>query len=106
MPLFYFRICNGNYSGTSGEGFNLADKDAAWAEMTRVCGDLVGAIARKLKQQSEWQMELLDESRRPVFRIRVTAETLDQPAAASDFREPSRIGFGLKPLRSCDPPNS
>jgi hypothetical protein len=49
VPLFYFRICNGDYSGTSGEGFGLADKDAAWAEMTRVCGDLVGGIARKLK---------------------------------------------------------
>ena len=102
MPLFYFRICNGNYSGTSGEGFNLADKDAAWAEMTRVCGDLAGGIARKLKQQSEWRMELLDESRRPVFRIRVTAETLDQPAA-SDVREPSWIDAGVKSSQSSDP---
>ncbi len=65
--------------------------------MTRVCGDLVGSIARKLKQQSEWQMELLDESRKPVFRIRVTAETLDQLAAASDFHELSGIGAGVKP---------
>jgi hypothetical protein len=78
--LFYFRICNGNYSGTSGEGFNLADRDAAWAEMTRVCGDLVGGIARKLQQQTEWRMELLDESRSPVFRIRVLGETLDLKA--------------------------
>lgn len=79
MPLFYFRICNGDYSGTSGEGFDLVDRDAAWAEMTRVCGDLVGGIARKLQQQTEWRMELLDESRKPVFRIRLLAETLDQP---------------------------
>ena len=81
MPLFYFRISNGDYSGTSGDGFSLPDKDAAWAEMTKVCGDLVGGIARKLKQGSEWQMELLDESRTPVFRIRVIAETLGRPAA-------------------------
>jgi hypothetical protein len=81
VALFYFRICNGNYSGTSGEGFNLADRDAAWAEMTRVCGDLVGGIARRLQQQSEWRMELLDEARRPVFRIRVLAETLDLRAS-------------------------
>ena len=84
MPLFYFRICTGSYSGTSGEGFDLPDKDAAWLEMTRVCGDLVGGIARKMKQQSEWRMELLDESRKPVFRVSMMAETVDQPAAAPD----------------------
>jgi hypothetical protein len=50
--------------------------------MTRVCGDLVGGIARRLQQQSEWRMELLDESRRPVFRIRVLAETVDRPVAS------------------------
>ena len=104
VPLFYFRICNGNYSGTSGDGFNLADKDAAWAEMTRVCGDLVGGIARRLKQQSEWRMELLDESRRPVFRIRVLAETLDQPAAP-DIGESRGVDIGVKSSPSSDPPD-
>jgi Domain of unknown function (DUF6894) len=92
VPLFYFRIGNGDYSGTSGEGFDLADRDAAWAEMTRVCGDLVGSIARKLKQQTEWRMELLDESRKPVFRVRLMAETLDQPAV-SGSHEPAVKSF-------------
>ncbi len=105
MPLFYFRICNGNYSGTSGEGFDLPDKEAAWAEMTRVCGDLAGGIARKLKQQSEWRMELLDEARKPVFRIRVLAEALDRPAA-SDVRESSGIDIGVRSTESGDPANS
>ncbi len=84
MPLYYFRIGNGDYSGTSGEGFDLADSDAAWKEMTRVCGDMVGGIVRKLRQQSEWRMELLDESRKPVFRFRVMAETLGQAASGTD----------------------
>jgi hypothetical protein len=38
---------------------------------------MVGAISRKLQQNCEWQMELLDEAKRPVFRIRLIAETLD-----------------------------
>ena len=105
MPLFFFRICNGDYSGTSGEGFDLADKDAAWTEMTRVCGDLVGSIARKLKQQSEWRMELLDESRKPVFRIRVVAETLDV-AAASEIHERRGVDIGVKAPASGDPSNA
>jgi hypothetical protein len=104
VPLFYFRICNGDYSGTSREGFNLADKDAAWAEMTKVCGDLVGGIARKLKQQTEWRMELLDESRKPVFRIRVLAETLDPPPA-SEIGEAGGVDIGVKIPQSSDPSN-
>ena len=44
--------------------------------MTKVCANLVGGIARNLKQNAEWQMELLDESKTPVFRIRLTAETV------------------------------
>jgi hypothetical protein len=77
MPLFYFRILSGRFSGTSDTTFDLADRDAAWAEMTKVCGDLVGSVSRNLKQNTEWQMELLDESKKPVFRIRLAAETLD-----------------------------
>jgi uncharacterized protein DUF6894 len=76
-PTYYFRICDGKYSATTGDGFGLADKDAAWAEMTQVCGDLVSGIARNLKQDSQWQMELLDEARKPMFRLRLVAETLD-----------------------------
>jgi len=43
--------------------------------MTKVCGDLIGGAARKLEQNAKWQIELLDESKQPVFRIRLVAET-------------------------------
>jgi len=36
-----------------GYGIDLADRDAAWTEMTNVCGDLVGGISRDLKQNAE-----------------------------------------------------
>jgi hypothetical protein len=77
MPLFHFRIQSGRFSGASDAMFDLADRDAAWDEMTKVCGDLIGSISRNLKKDTEWQMELLDESEKPVFRIRLVAETLD-----------------------------
>jgi hypothetical protein len=77
MPLYFFRIRNGRYSGASDHGTILADRDAAWKELTNVCGDMVGSISRKLQENAEWQMELLDESKRPIFRIRLVAETLD-----------------------------
>jgi hypothetical protein len=77
MPLFFFRIPNGQYAGSSDCGAEFADRDAAWKELTSVCGDMVGGISRKLKENDEWQMELLDASKKPVFRIRLIAETLD-----------------------------
>jgi hypothetical protein len=29
-----------------------------------------------MKQNAEWQMEMLDESKKPVFRIRLVAESV------------------------------
>ena len=77
MSLYFFHIKNGCYGGTSNH-FEVADRDAAWAELTKVCGDMVGSIARNLKEHGDWQMELLDESRKPMFRIRLVAESFDQ----------------------------
>jgi hypothetical protein len=80
MALYYFRIRNGRYVGASDQGTECADHDAAWKEMTSVCADMTGGILRKLTENSEWQLELLDESKAPVFRIRIVAESLDQLA--------------------------
>jgi hypothetical protein len=77
MPLYFFNIRDGPHAGICNEGAEFSDRNAAWKEMTGVCADMVAGVSRKLAQNSEWQMELLDESRRPVFRIRLVAETLD-----------------------------
>ena len=77
MPLYFFRIRNGSLSGASDQGKEFADHDAAWKELTSVCAGIIGGISRKLQQNSEWEMELLDEAKRPVFRIRLVAETPD-----------------------------
>ncbi len=76
MPLYFFRIRNGRYSGASDHGIECTDHEAAWKELTGVCADMASGISRKLKENSEWQMELLDEKKQPVFRIRIVAESL------------------------------
>ena len=76
MPLYFFRISHGRYSGASDQGSEFESREAAWTEMSRVCGDLLGGIARSLKQNAEWHMELLDEAKKPVFRIRLVGEAL------------------------------
>jgi len=76
MPLYFFRIRNGRYSGASEQGIELADHNAAWQELTSSCADMVGGICRKLGQDTQWEMELLDELRQPVFRICLVADSL------------------------------
>ena len=77
MPLYFFRISDGHYAGASDKGSEFASREAAWTEMTKVCGNLLGSLSRSLKQNAEWQMELLDEAKMPVFRIRLVAESID-----------------------------
>jgi hypothetical protein len=43
--------------------------------MTKVCGDLVGGVSRN--QDAEWNMELLDETKKALFRISLIADTLE-----------------------------
>ena len=76
MPLYFFRISHGSYAGASDQGSEFESREAAWTEMTKVCGNLLGSLSRSLKQNAEWQMELLDEAKKPVFRIRLVAEAV------------------------------
>ena len=76
MSQYFFRISHGRYSGASDQGSEFESREAAWSEMTKVCANLLGGISRNLKQNAEWHMELLDEAKKPVFRIRLVAESL------------------------------
>ena len=76
MAMYFFRISHGRYSGASEHGSEFESRDAAWSEMTKVCANLLGGISRSLKQNAEWHMELLDEGKQPVFRIRLVAESV------------------------------
>lgn len=77
MPLYFFQIRNGGYSGCSEQPTECADHHAAWKRMTGICADMAAGISRKLQENSEWQMELLDEGKRPIFRIRIVAESFE-----------------------------
>jgi hypothetical protein len=91
MPLYFFRIRNGRYSGASEQGIELADHNAAWQELTSSCAEMVGGICRKLGQDTQWEMELLDERKQPVFRICLVADSLNSNGSkppASQRRRP------------------
>ncbi|MDN4988611.1 hypothetical protein KUL72_27835 [Bradyrhizobium arachidis] len=76
MSLYFFRISTGRYSGAADQPYEFEDRAAAWTEMTEVCANLLGSIARNLKPNAKWSMELLDENKKPVFRVSLVGETL------------------------------
>ena len=76
MSLYFFRVSHGRYSGAPDHGSEFESREDAWSEMTKVCGNLLGGVSQSLKPNGEWQMELLDEAKKPVFRIRLVAESL------------------------------
>jgi hypothetical protein len=76
MSLYFFRISQGRYSGAADQPYECANRESAWSELTAVCADLIGGISRSLKEDAEWRMELLDEEKQPVFRIRLIAESV------------------------------
>lgn len=76
MSLYFFRISTGRYSGAADQPYEFENRAAAWAEMTAVCSNLLGGIARTLKPDAEWCMELLDENKKPVFRVSLVGETV------------------------------
>jgi hypothetical protein len=76
MSLYFFRISQGRYSGAADQPYEFANRESAWNELTAVCADLIGGISRSLKEDAEWRMELLDEEKQPVFRIRLVAESV------------------------------
>lgn len=77
MSVYFFRLSHGHHAGVAERPFEMLDHDAVWQEMTRTSSGIVGEICRNLKPQSDWRMELLDESGKPRFRIRLVAEKLD-----------------------------
>ncbi|GLH80607.1 hypothetical protein SSBR45G_55160 [Bradyrhizobium sp. SSBR45G] len=76
MSLYFFRISQGRYSGAADQPYEFANRESAWNELTAVCSDLIGGISKTLQQGAEWQMELLDEAKQPVFRIRLVSEAV------------------------------
>ena len=76
MPNYYFRISSGEFSGGSDLPTVLSGLEAAWEEITRISADLLPSVSRKMKPDAEWQMELLDEAKKPLYRIRLLTETI------------------------------
>jgi hypothetical protein len=77
MPKYFFVVRHqGHISGNS-EGIDFPDLNAARLEALKSTGELLRELSVPLEAGSEWRMEVADETRRPIFSLRVIAEFQD-----------------------------
>ena len=74
MPRYFFHIHH-DQPHFDDVGEELPDKHAAWKEATVTAGQILQTLDGKLKPGLEWRMDVADETSRPIFTLRVIAES-------------------------------
>ena len=77
MPRFIFQVQQDKLPEIPAIEDTLCDSYAAQKAALGMCADLAKDIVNGLSGDSEWRLDVLDESGKPVFRLRLLAESLD-----------------------------
>jgi hypothetical protein len=80
MPQYRFQVRRGKFSNGLGVEATLEGIEAAWQEAAAICADL----ARDIRADPEWLLEVTDEAGQGLFNFRFAAETL-QPKVGADL---------------------
>lgn len=75
MPRYSIRISQGGPPETNSAS-DCPDDDAAKNEAAGMFADMARDISSQLQSISDWQMELSDDTEKPIFKIKITAESL------------------------------
>src|SRR6202163_3819555 len=76
MPRFLFQVQHGEGVKIPAIEDVLSDGYAARKAALGMCADLARDIVNGLTEDSEWRLDVLDESGKPIFRLRLLAEAL------------------------------
>lgn len=74
MPLYFFIVTQGDNSSLDEEGLEFTDLDAAWEEATKAGGQWLRDLDGSLKVGDLWSIQVLDESKKLLRRLVITAE--------------------------------
>jgi hypothetical protein len=77
MPRFVFQVQSGQSPELPAIEEVLTDHKAARKAALGICADLAKDIVAGLTENSEWRLDVLNETGAPVFRLRLLAETLE-----------------------------
>jgi hypothetical protein len=74
MPHYSFRISQGGQPETNSTA-DCRDDDAAKREAAGMFADMARDVSERLQSRPDWQIEVADDTGKPIFRIKITAET-------------------------------
>lgn len=74
MPRYFFHVYH-DRDEIDDQGEVLPDKHAAWQEATVTAGQILQSLDGRLKPDREWRMEVMDEFQKPLYVLRIHAET-------------------------------
>jgi hypothetical protein len=80
MPRFIFKVQQSKVPEVAAIEDSLCDSYAARKAALGIYADLAKDVVNRLMEDSEWRLDVLDESGKPVFRLRLLAESLDKTA--------------------------
>jgi hypothetical protein len=75
MPRYFFNVM-GAHASVDDEGEQLADDETAWREATIIAGELFKNIDGRFRPGQSWSLEVADENKKPIYFIRINAETM------------------------------
>lgn len=77
ITTWFFRIKRGEIDqNVWAEAIGVNSLDSAWDELKQVGAELLPDAMRRLGPDDQWSIEVLDDHKRPAFRIRVICEML------------------------------
>jgi hypothetical protein len=75
MPLYFFSVSDGGCTTLASDAIELPDMCSVRIEATRSTGDMLRDLSHGIRAGTELRMDVSDEARKPVFSLRVIAET-------------------------------
>jgi hypothetical protein len=77
MPKYFFIVRHEGRISDHSDGIDFPDLNAARLEAVKSAGELLRERNVPLEAGSEWRMDVADETRGPIFSLRVIAENHD-----------------------------
>jgi hypothetical protein len=95
MPKSFFSVRHAGRTSHHIDGIDFPDIEAVQLEAIQSTGELLRELNLPFATGAEWRMEVADEARKPLFSLRVVAESHEQgllPASPPSIRWPRFAG--------------
>jgi Domain of unknown function (DUF6894) len=80
LPRYFFHVVDGSFT-VDADGTVLADVAEAHSQAIIMAGEIMRDGKGKFWAGDEWQMQVTDENRRTLFKLRFSSEDTDERAA-------------------------